>query len=46
MTPEGYFTDRGREVPPGCEEIDEAERQRRERESMQVIQMQRGNLPL
>ncbi|OYR38516.1 thioredoxin reductase [Halorubrum sp. Ib24] len=21
VTPEGYFTDRGREVPPGCEEI-------------------------
>jgi thioredoxin reductase (NADPH) len=37
VTPEGYFTDRGREVPPGCEEIDETERQRRERESMRVM---------
>jgi thioredoxin reductase len=35
--PDGYFTDRGRDVPPGCEEIDEAERQRRERESMAVM---------
>jgi thioredoxin reductase len=37
VAPEGYFTDRGRDVPPGCEEIDEAERQCRERESMQVM---------
>ncbi|RLM59641.1 NAD(P)/FAD-dependent oxidoreductase [Halobellus sp. Atlit-31R] len=29
VTPEGYFTDRGREVPPGCEEIDAEERERR-----------------
>ncbi|MFC7027751.1 FAD-binding protein [Halomicroarcula sp. GCM10025324] len=36
--PEGYFTDRGREVPPGCEEIDEEERKRREQESMEVMQ--------
>jgi len=35
VAPEGYFTGRGREVPPGCEEIDEAERERRERASMQ-----------
>lgn len=34
---EGYFTGRGREVPPGCEEIDEEERLRRERESMSVM---------
>lgn len=33
----GYFTDRGRDVPPGCEEIGEAERRRRERESMAVM---------
>ncbi|QCC48383.1 FAD-dependent oxidoreductase [Halobellus limi] len=33
VTPEGYFTDRGREVPPGCEEIDAAERERRDAES-------------
>ncbi|WP_276257890.1 FAD-binding protein [Haloglomus litoreum] len=25
VAPEGYFTDRDREVPPGCEEIDEEE---------------------
>jgi thioredoxin reductase len=37
VTPEGYFTGRGREVPPGCEEIDEAEHRRRERESMTVV---------
>jgi thioredoxin reductase len=33
VAPEGYFTGRGRDVPPGCEEIDEAERQHREREA-------------
>jgi thioredoxin reductase len=37
VAPEGYFTDRDREVPPGCEEIDEAERQRREAESLAAI---------
>lgn len=37
VVPEGYFTDRGREVPPGCEEIDETERKRRERESMELM---------
>jgi thioredoxin reductase len=37
VTPEGYFTDRGREVPPGCEEIDAAERERREAESREVM---------
>ncbi|CCQ35730.1 oxidoreductase (homolog to thioredoxin-disulfide reductase) [Natronomonas moolapensis 8.8.11] len=37
VAPEGYFTDRGREVPPGCEEIDAEERRRRERESMAVM---------
>jgi thioredoxin reductase len=30
VAPEGYFTDRGRDVPPGCEEIDAAERKERE----------------
>lgn len=35
VAPEGYFTGRGRDVPPGCEEIDENERKRRERESME-----------
>ncbi|WP_224447236.1 FAD-binding protein [Haloprofundus salilacus] len=37
IAPEGYFTDRGREVPPGCEEIDETERKRRERESLETM---------
>ena len=37
VAPEGYFTDRGREVPPGCEEIDGGERRRRERESMELM---------
>jgi hypothetical protein len=31
VTPEGYFTNRDREVPKGCEEISEDERQRRAR---------------
>ena len=35
--PEGYFTDRGREVPPGCEEIDEAKRKQREQESLEIM---------
>ncbi|PCR89529.1 NAD(P)/FAD-dependent oxidoreductase [Natrinema ejinorense] len=30
VAPEGYFTGRGREVPPGCEEIGEAERLERD----------------
>ncbi|ELY71077.1 NAD(P)/FAD-dependent oxidoreductase [Natrinema versiforme] len=37
VVPEGYFTGRGREVPPGCEEIDDEERRKRDeqaRESM------------
>lgn len=38
VVPEGYFTDRGREVPPGCEEIDADERRRRERESIRRMQ--------
>ena len=37
VAPEGYFTDRGIDVPPGCEEIDEEERRRRERASMEAI---------
>ncbi|ADQ67807.1 thioredoxin reductase [Halogeometricum borinquense DSM 11551] len=37
VTPEGYFTDREREVPPGCEEIDAEERSRREQESREVM---------
>ncbi|MFC6764389.1 NAD(P)/FAD-dependent oxidoreductase [Natrinema soli] len=30
VAPEGYFTGRDREVPPGCEEIDDAERRERD----------------
>ncbi|GAB6878500.1 hypothetical protein JCM17823_07740 [Halorubrum gandharaense] len=37
VAPEGYFTDRGRDVPPGCEEISETERRARERESMAAM---------
>lgn len=37
VVPEGYFTGRDREVPPGCEEIDTEERQRRERESLDLM---------
>ena len=38
VTPEGYFTDRGRDLPPGCEEIDDEERGSREAESLAVMQ--------
>ena len=34
VTPEGYFTDRGRDLPPGCEEIDADERREREAASL------------
>jgi len=37
VVPEGYFTGRDRDVPPGCEEIGEEERRRRERESRTVM---------
>lgn len=37
VAPEGYFTGRDREVPPGCEEIDPDERQRREAESLELM---------
>ncbi|ELZ00136.1 NAD(P)/FAD-dependent oxidoreductase [Natrialba asiatica] len=30
VAPEGYFTGRGRDVPPGCEEIDDDERRERD----------------
>jgi thioredoxin reductase len=39
VAPEGYFTGRDREVPPGCEEIDAAERQRREEASLAVMRV-------
>lgn len=35
VAPEGYFTGRGRDVPPGVEEIPEAERLERERRSLE-----------
>ncbi|MXR51695.1 thioredoxin reductase [Halovenus sp. WSH3] len=38
VAPEGYFTDRGRDVPPGCEEITDEERARREEETLAVMQ--------
>lgn len=37
VAPEGYFTGRGREVPPGCEEIDEEERRAREAASLERL---------
>lgn len=37
VAPTRYFTGRDRDVPPGCEEIDEAERRRREDESIEVM---------
>ncbi|EMA69840.1 thioredoxin reductase-like protein [Halorubrum aidingense JCM 13560] len=37
VAPEGYFTDRGRQVPPGCEEIDEEERREREETSLAAM---------
>ncbi len=37
VAPMGYFTGRGRDVPPGCEEIDEDERRRREQRSIDVM---------
>ena len=37
VAPEGYFTGRDRELPPGCEEIDEDERRRREDESLAAM---------
>jgi thioredoxin reductase len=37
VAPDGYFTDRGRDLPPGCEEIDGTERRRREDDSLAVM---------
>jgi thioredoxin reductase len=37
VTPAGYFTDRGRDLPPGCEEIDETERAARETRSLETM---------
>ena len=38
VAPEGYFSGRGRAIPSGCAEIDDAERLQRERESMAVME--------
>ncbi|WP_255196766.1 FAD-dependent oxidoreductase [Halorarius litoreus] len=38
VAPEGYFTGRGREVPPGCEEISDEERREREQASLDRLQ--------
>ncbi|MFB6250162.1 MAG: NAD(P)/FAD-dependent oxidoreductase [Halobellus sp.] len=38
VTPVGYFTDRGRDVPPGCEEIDADERGRRRAAARERLQ--------
>jgi glycine/D-amino acid oxidase-like deaminating enzyme len=37
VTPDGYFTDRGRDLPPGCEEIGPDERRRREDRSLATV---------
>jgi pyruvate/2-oxoglutarate dehydrogenase complex dihydrolipoamide dehydrogenase (E3) component len=37
VVPEGYFTDRGRDLPPGCEEVDETERREREAASLDAM---------
>lgn len=37
VAPLDYFTGRGRDVPPGCEEIDEAERSTREEAHLPVM---------
>ncbi len=37
VAPEGYFTERGIDLPPATEEIDEAERRGREAESREVL---------
>lgn len=37
VVPEGYFTGRGREVPPGCEEIDDEERRKRDEQARESI---------
>lgn len=38
VAPAGYFSERGRDVPPGCEEIDAAESTKREEDSLEVMQ--------
>ncbi len=43
VAPEGYFTGRGREVPPGCEEIDDKERINREAHSREALRAKLAN---
>ncbi|MDY7081257.1 MAG: FAD-binding protein [Halobacteria archaeon] len=38
--PEGYFTDRGRDIPPGVDEIPEEQRREREQRSLEVMSEQ------
>jgi thioredoxin reductase (NADPH) len=37
VVPEGYFTGRGREVPPACEEIDDDERRKRDERARKAM---------
>lgn len=37
VAPDGYFTGRDREIPPACEEIDEAERRRRDERAREAL---------
>ncbi len=37
VAPEGYFTDRNREVPPGCKEIDDKERRARDEQARKTM---------
>lgn len=37
VAPEAYFTGRDRDLPPGCEELDDDERRRREEESLELM---------
>lgn len=37
VAPDGYFTDRGRDLPPGCAEIDASERDRRETRARELM---------
>jgi thioredoxin reductase len=37
VAPDGYFTDRGRDLPPGCEEIGGQERRGREERSLETM---------
>lgn len=38
VAPDGYFTDRDRDLPPGCEELTDPERRDREAESLETMQ--------